>query len=63
MVFYDKIAEMKSCKRTDDIKQGLEDFEDLNVLRYEFRFKKVKSISVGQSVERIYILRPFVCWY
>ena len=44
MVFYDKIAEMKSCKRTDDIKQGLEDFEDLNVLRYEFRFKKVKSI-------------------
>lgn len=30
----------------------------MNVLRYEFRFKKVKSISVVQSVERIYILRP-----
>lgn len=42
MVFYDKIAEMKSCKSTDEIKQGLEDFEGLNVLRYEFRFRKVK---------------------
>ncbi|WP_455667156.1 phage/plasmid replication domain-containing protein [Phocaeicola sp.] len=38
--FYDKKAEMKKNKDVGD----LEDLKDLNVLRYEFRFKKVATI-------------------
>lgn len=39
LVFYDKMSELKSCGVEE-----LEDLKDLNLLRYEFRFKKVTKL-------------------
>lgn len=43
LLFYDKVADLKAEEGAESI-QGVEDFEGLNVLRYELRIKKVTKI-------------------
>ena len=43
LLFYDKVADLKTKEDAGSI-QGVEDFEGLNVLRYELRIKKVTKI-------------------
>lgn len=62
LVFYDKVSELKSC--------GIEELEELahlNVLRYEFRFKRVTKVLGEVRISSLY--NPDFClllldkWY
>ena len=49
LCFYDKIAEMKKRKETANVEE-LKDLNIINLLRYEFRFKKVSKIF-GRTIK------------
>lgn len=68
LLFYDKIQELCSSKNQEEVATVREIFEGINVLRYEFRFKKVTSIFNGvvrgeQLYNQSFCLLALDKWY